>query len=157
MMRSAVANPMPRTREGACLALAELIDNTSSDHLEAHEDTVIDAVRAALIDEDSAVRIAAARAFDALQEAIGPKTIERTIPTLLEAMRTPGEKSETALMALKEVMSVSLPSASSLAYGCEANPVRRNRSEPRPSSQLYYLLLQLSRLRRSTLGLWLHW
>jgi HEAT repeat protein len=160
MMRSAVANPMPRTREGACLALAELIDNTSSDHLEAHEDTVIDAVRAALIDEDSAVRIAAARAFDALQEAIGPKTIERTIPTLLEAMRTPGEKSETALMALKEVMSVSLPNASSLAYGCEANPVRshrRNRSEPRPSSQLYYLPLQLSRLRRSTLGLWLHW
>ena len=38
---------------------------------------------------------------------MGAKAVDQTIPTLLEAMRNPGEASETALQALKEVMSVS--------------------------------------------------
>ena len=42
-----------------------------------------------------------------MQQYIGAKAIDQTIPTLLEAMRNPGETSETALQALKEVMSVS--------------------------------------------------
>ena len=54
------------------------------------------------------MRAAAARTFDTMQQYIGAKAIDQTIPTLLEAMRDPGETSETALQALKEVMSVSL-------------------------------------------------
>lgn len=42
-----------------------------------------------------------------MQRYIGTKAVDQTIPTLLEAMRNPGETSETALQALKEVMSVS--------------------------------------------------
>ena len=42
-----------------------------------------------------------------MQHYMGAKAIDQTIPTLLEAMRNPGETSETALQALKEVMSVS--------------------------------------------------
>ena len=58
------------------------------------------------MDDDAAVRSAAAGAFDILQEHLGPKAIDQTIPTLLEALRQPGESSGTALQALKEVMNV---------------------------------------------------
>ena len=51
------------------------------------------------------VRRAAAQAFDASQQCIGPKAIDETIPTLLEAMSDPDNPgSETALSALREVM-----------------------------------------------------
>lgn len=60
----------------------------------------------ALVDDESDVRTAAARAFDILQEHIGNKAIDQTIPTLLEALRQPGKGSGTALHALREVMNV---------------------------------------------------
>lgn len=64
-------------------------------------------VRVSLVDDAAEVRAAAAKAFDVLQEHIGAKAIDQTIPTLLEALRQPGHSSGTALQALKEVMSVS--------------------------------------------------
>ena len=69
-------------------------------------------VRVSLVDDEANVRSAAAKAFDMLQEYIGPKAIDETIPTLLEALRQPGESSGTALQALKEVMNVSSPTFS---------------------------------------------
>jgi hypothetical protein len=63
-------------------------------------------VRASLVDDDASVRSAAAKAFDVLQEHLGAKAIDQTIPTLLEALRQPGASSDTALQALREVMSV---------------------------------------------------
>ncbi|EIW75384.1 hypothetical protein CONPUDRAFT_66380, partial [Coniophora puteana RWD-64-598 SS2] len=48
----------------------------------------------------------AAKAFDTLQEHLGGRAINQTIPTLLEALRQPGKSSGTALQALKEVVSV---------------------------------------------------
>lgn len=65
-------------------------------------------VRASLVDDDATVRSAAAKAFDVLQEHLGAKAIDQTIPTLLEALRQPGASSDTALQALREVMSVCL-------------------------------------------------
>ena len=44
---------------------------------------------------------------NALSEQLGSKAVDQTIPTLLEALRQPGEGSRTALQALKEVMNVS--------------------------------------------------
>lgn len=63
-------------------------------------------VRVSLVDDEANVRSAAAKAFDILQEHIGVKAIDQTIPTLLEALRQPGQSSGTALQALREVMSV---------------------------------------------------
>ena len=63
-------------------------------------------IRASLVDDEANVRAAAAQAFDILQERLGAKAIDQTIPTLLEALRQPGESSGTALQALKEVMNV---------------------------------------------------
>jgi hypothetical protein len=39
------------------------------------------------LDDEANVRSAAAQAFDVLQEELGAKAIDQTIPTLLEALR----------------------------------------------------------------------
>ena len=82
--------------------------NTTESQRKGQEDDLITIVRVSLVDHESDVRAAAAQAFDTLQEHLGTKAIDQTIPTLLEALRQPGKNSGTALQALREVMSVSL-------------------------------------------------
>ena len=96
----------------SCLSLSYWVRLTcraasSKEVISDHEETIISAVRTALVDPSSVVRAAAAKTFDTMQHYMGAKAIDQTIPTLLEAMRNPGEGSETALQALQEVMSVS--------------------------------------------------
>lgn len=85
--------------------------NSTEPQREDHEDDIISIVRAALVDDEANVRSAAAQAFDVLQDEMGTKAIDQTIPTLLEALRQPGKGSGTALQALKEVMNVSSSSS----------------------------------------------
>ncbi|KAJ8595557.1 ARM repeat-containing protein [Rhizopogon salebrosus TDB-379] len=99
-------SPDTRTREGICLMLCDVMENTSDAQREGHENEIINMVRASLVDDNATVRSAAAKAFDVLQEHLGAKAIDQTIPTLLEALRQPGASSDTALQALREVMSV---------------------------------------------------
>ncbi|KAG2158689.1 armadillo-type protein [Suillus bovinus] len=99
-------SPDIRTREGVCLMLCDVIESTSDAQRDVHENEIINMVRASLVDDDASVRSAAAKAFDVLQEHLGAKAIDQTIPTLLEALRQPGASSDTALQALREVMSV---------------------------------------------------
>ncbi|KAI0077211.1 ARM repeat-containing protein [Panus rudis PR-1116 ss-1] len=106
ILRSKANSTDPKTREGVCLTLCELMESTTETQREDHEDAVISMVRVSLVDDEANVRAAAARAFDILQEQIGVKAIDQTIPTLLEALRQPGQSSGTALHALKEVMNV---------------------------------------------------
>lgn len=80
---------------------------TTDTQRENQENAIITIVRSSLVDDEAVVRTAAASAFDILQEQLGSKAIDQTIPTLLEALRQPGESSGTALRALKEVMHVS--------------------------------------------------
>ena len=80
--------------------------STTDNQREGQEDEIIAMVRASLVDDEANVRAAAAKAFDTLQEHIGARAIDETIPTLLEALRQPGQSSGTALQALKEVMAV---------------------------------------------------
>ncbi|KAI9068620.1 ARM repeat-containing protein [Trametes sanguinea] len=96
----------PRKREGVCLTLCELMQSTTDTQREGQEDDIISMVRASLVDDEANVRAAAAKAFDILQEYIGARAIDETIPTLLEALRQPGQSSGTALQALQEVMAV---------------------------------------------------
>ncbi|SNX84044.1 related to translation activator GCN1 [Melanopsichium pennsylvanicum] len=103
-MRGATSDD-PKTRSGVCFAVTEVLANSTKGQLEDHEDAIIAVVRHALVDESQAVRHAAAQAFDATQTYIGPRAIDETIPTLLEALSdTSGGTSETALAALREVM-----------------------------------------------------
>ncbi|KAJ7043552.1 armadillo-type protein [Mycena alexandri] len=95
-----------RTREGVCLMLSEIMENSTDAQREGHEDDIISIVRMSLVDDEPNVRSAAAKAFDILQEHLGARAIDETIPTLLDALRQPGKGSGTALQALREVMSV---------------------------------------------------
>ncbi|WWC61174.1 uncharacterized protein I303_103754 [Kwoniella dejecticola CBS 10117] len=106
ILQKAISAPDARSKEGACLAFADVMAATNKEVISDHEDAIISSVRAALVDTEPSVRAAAARTFDAMQHYMGAKAIDQTIPTLLEAMRNPGETSETALKALQEVMSV---------------------------------------------------
>jgi len=92
-------------RAGVCVAVTEILENATKSQLEDHEDALIAIIRHALVDEASEVRKAAAEAFDAAQEHIGPRAIDETIPTLLDALKDPTSAgAETALAALREVM-----------------------------------------------------
>ncbi|KAA1470496.1 ARM repeat-containing protein [Dentipellis sp. KUC8613] len=106
ILRSKASSPDARTREGVCLTICEVLNSSNETQQENNEDDIISMVRASLVDDEANVRSAAARAFDVLQERLGVKAIDQTIPTLLEALRQPGESSGTALQALKEVMNV---------------------------------------------------
>ncbi|KAL1662308.1 armadillo-type protein [Schizophyllum commune] len=106
ILRSKVQSTDARTREGVNLVLCETMLNSSEAQREGHEDEIITMVRMSLVDDEANVRAAAARAFDVLQEQMGAKAIDETIPTLLEALRQPGKGSGTALQALREVMNV---------------------------------------------------
>jgi len=82
--------------------------STTDAQRENQENAIITIVRSSLVDDEAIVRTAAAKAFDILQEQLGSKAVDQTIPTLLEALRQPGASSGTALQALKEIMNVSL-------------------------------------------------
>jgi hypothetical protein len=75
------------------------MQNATDTQREDYEDVIISIVRAALVDDEANVRSAAAQAFDVLQEELGAKAIDQTIPTLLEALRQPGKGSGFALQA----------------------------------------------------------
>ncbi|THG98438.1 hypothetical protein EW026_g3754 [Hermanssonia centrifuga] len=106
ILRTKSTSTDDNVRAGVCLALCELMESTNDTQREGHEDEIITMVRVSLVDDEPNVRSAAAKAFDTLQEHIGTKAIDQTIPTLLEALRQPGQSSGTALQALREVMSV---------------------------------------------------
>ena len=80
--------------------------NTTDSQQDGHENDIISTVRVCLVDESAQVRVAAAQAFDVLQEYLGNMAIDQTIPTLLEALRRPGAGSGTALQSLREIMTV---------------------------------------------------
>jgi hypothetical protein len=142
ILRTKSSSPDSQTREGVCLVLSELMQvhllsqfstnsqifrtNATDTQQEGHEGGIIAVIRVSLVDDEANVRAAAAQAFDVLQERLGAKAIDQIIPTLLEALRQPGESSGTALQALKEVMSVSCPSAQTrhISESCRSERTR---------------------------------
>ncbi|KAG7440398.1 ARM repeat-containing protein [Guyanagaster necrorhizus] len=106
LLKVKVTSTNSRTREGVCLVLSAIMENFTDAQREDHEDDIISIVRVSLVDDQANVRSAEAKALDMLQEHMRPKAIDETIPTLLEALRQPGESFGTSLQALKEVMNV---------------------------------------------------
>ncbi|KAG7664813.1 GCN1 [[Candida] subhashii] len=89
-------------KQGICIALTELIRSTQSEGLSKFQDTFIDIIKKALIDNDSEVRESAAQAFEALQSELGKVVIDQILPDLLN--RLEGDDSHNALLALKDIM-----------------------------------------------------
>ena len=120
--------------------------STTDHQREGLEDEIIVMVRSSLVDDETNVRAAAAKAFDTLQEHIGARAIDATIPTLLEALRQPGQSSGTALQALKEVMAVRCCGHANV----ESPLTGLSRSGHQPFSQFSFPLSLLPRCRHST-------
>ncbi|KAF9179251.1 translational activator of GCN4 [Haplosporangium sp. Z 11] len=93
------------TRQGVCIGLSEIMATAGKVHVQDYVDSIIPAVRKALLDESPDVREAAAQAFDTLHQCVGPKAIDEILPSLLANLHT-GDKSEYALEGLKEIMAV---------------------------------------------------
>lgn len=106
ILQKAMLSDDIRTRQGVSLAIIDVISSITQNQLEDHEGPLIAIVRMALVDQDSSVRSTAAQAFDSLQQRVGSRAVEETLPTLLSALRQPGAASEAALAALKELMRI---------------------------------------------------
>jgi len=144
-------SPSAKTREGVCLMICEIMwvplsmsvtftqsklvrENTTDGQREGHEDDVISIIRVSLVDDEANVRSAAAKAFDVLQNYMGVKAIDQTIPTLLEALRQPGKGSGTALQALREIMAVRINKLPHYLQDHLTDPTPNSRSVPLPCS-----------------------
>lgn len=55
------------------------------------------------MDDDEQVRMAAAKAFDTMQQHMGSRAIDETIPTLLNNLDAEGAAADAALSALREM------------------------------------------------------
>ncbi|ODQ53263.1 ARM repeat-containing protein [Saitoella complicata NRRL Y-17804] len=91
------------TKQGVCVALCEIMESTSAETLEDHEDLLIAAVRSSIVDHDADVREHAARAFSLLQQILGSKAVDQILPSLLSLLQS-GENSQNALAALRDLM-----------------------------------------------------
>ncbi|CAB4435369.1 unnamed protein product [Rhizophagus irregularis] len=92
-------------RQGVCIGLSEVMSTAGKFQVIDYVDSIIPAVRKALVDESSDVREAAAQAFDTLQQNVGDKAIDEILPKLLNSLQS-GDESIYALEALKEIMAV---------------------------------------------------
>lgn len=81
--------------------------NLTEAQKEGYQKDIVAMIRLYLVDDESNVRAAAARTFVVLQEHLGATAVDQTLPTLLDALHSPGPSSMTALQALREVMAVS--------------------------------------------------
>ncbi|KAF9918095.1 translational activator of GCN4 [Lobosporangium transversale] len=105
ILEAGLESPESDTRQGVCIGLSEIMATAGKVHVQDYVDSIIPAVRKALLDESPDVREAAAQAFDTLHQCVGPKAIDEILPSLLANLHT-GDKSEYALEGLKEIMAV---------------------------------------------------
>ncbi|KAF9957711.1 translational activator of GCN4, partial [Mortierella alpina] len=105
ILEAGLESPESDTRQGVCIGLSEIMATAGKVHVSDYVDSIIPAVRKALLDESPDVREAAAQAFDTLHQCVGPKAIDEILPSLLANLQS-GEKSEYALEGLKEIMAV---------------------------------------------------
>ncbi|KAA1088540.1 translational activator of GCN4 [Puccinia graminis f. sp. tritici] len=105
-LQSAMQSEDVRVRQGVSLAVIDIIASISQTQLEDNQGPLIAIVRSALLDNSDSVRSTAAKAFDALQQRLGSKVVEETLPALLHALRQSGSTPAASLAALTELMRV---------------------------------------------------
>ncbi|RIB06925.1 armadillo-type protein [Gigaspora rosea] len=105
ILEEGLESPESDKRQGVCIGLSEIMSTAGKVQVIDYVDSIIPAVRKALVDESGEVREAAAQAFDTLQQHVGDKAIDEILPTLLNSLQS-GKDSTYALEALKEIMTV---------------------------------------------------
>ncbi|CAM9654236.1 unnamed protein product, partial [Hapterophycus canaliculatus] len=97
-------------RQGVCLGLAEIMDCATSRQVEEFIDTLVPAIQDALCDPSAEVREQSAQAFHSLYKAVGVRSIEHVVPSLLKELGQEGDDDrassarERAVFGLKEVL-----------------------------------------------------
>lgn len=97
-------------RQGVCLGLAEVMDCATPRQVEEFIDTLVPAIQDALCDPSPQVREQSAQAFHSLYKAVGVRSIEHVVPSLLGQLGQEGNDErasnvrERAVYGLKEVL-----------------------------------------------------
>lgn len=97
-------------RQGVCLGLAEIMDCATARQVEEFIDTLVPAIQDALCDPSAEVREQSAQAFHSLYKAVGVRSIEHVVPSLLKELGQDGDSErassarERAVFGLKEVL-----------------------------------------------------
>ena len=71
MLEEGLGSSSMQERQGVCIGLSEIIQQTSRDNVLLYMDSLLPTVRNALCDQQSEVRAAAAMTFDSLHATIG--------------------------------------------------------------------------------------
>jgi hypothetical protein len=93
------------TRVGICIGLASVLEAVPRHHIAEYFDMLLPAITKTLCDDDSAVRIAAAGAFDGLYRGVGDRAVNECLPILLARMEDPDpELSHSALQGVQQLL-----------------------------------------------------
>ena len=109
-LRQGLESGNENMRQGVCLGLAEIMDCATSRQVEEFIDTLVPAIQDALCDPSAEVREQSAQAFHSLYKAVGVRSIEHVVPSLLKELGQEGDGSdassarERAVYGLKEVL-----------------------------------------------------
>ena len=71
MLEQGLQSEEPRERQGVCIGLSEIVQQTSRDNVLLYVESLLPTVRRALCDPEEEVRAAAATTFDSLHTTIG--------------------------------------------------------------------------------------
>lgn len=95
-------------REGVCLGLAEILQASTRRQIEDYISVLVPALQQGLSDPSEIVRSQAAKAFQTLCKALGPRAIEDVLPSLIEKVARAHESREEPnlpLLGLREIVS----------------------------------------------------
>ena len=81
MLEQGLDSPENQERQGVCIGLSEIIQQTSRDNVLLYVDSLLPTIRNALCDKEPDVRAAAAQTFDSLHSTVGEYVNELTLYT----------------------------------------------------------------------------
>jgi len=94
-------------REGVCLGLAEILQASTRRQIEDYISVLVPALEQGLCDQSEVVRSQAAKAFQTMCKALGPRAIEDVLPSLITKVakaKEVGEEPNLALLGLREIV-----------------------------------------------------
>lgn len=71
MLERGLKSSVVQEREGVCIGLSEIIQETSREYMSVYGPAIVPMVRSGLCDKEKEVRIAAAKTFESLHSAVG--------------------------------------------------------------------------------------
>ena len=81
MLERGLGSADTKERQGVCIGLSEIIQQTSRDHILLYVGSLLPTVRSSLCDAEEEVRAAAAQTFNSLYNTVGMAT--RRVPAML--------------------------------------------------------------------------